>query len=331
MKLFVFRALMLAPLAVVVVAPLYLLFFTNVPQLLYIQSIRNIPFDCMRLVDADYVYVMKPGPCRLDNIEFKTAQTHDPDGFRNVQPEAKPDVAVIGDSHAYGWGVGDEQTFPYLLSNRYGYKTRNLAIPSYATARELDVLKVHGDGARYVVLQYCDNDAAENEASLVLSSIGMHAMIATEWTHLVASYHDGKAQGLRKPLTDLAVMVKDGNFATRVPWRRSVPGRNMDAEASAFARLIARYRPQLEERRLIVFESVNFGLNTPQFAVAFGRALRELSWLNFRILDSSALLERGDYYFLDDHLRPSGHAKLAAALAHKIAGWETASPSLRPR
>jgi hypothetical protein len=328
MKLFIFRALMLAPLALLVGAALYFVFFTNVPQLLYIQSIRNIPFDCMRLVDADYVYVMQPGPCRLANIEFDTTQTHDADGFRNSPAEAQPDVAVIGDSHAYGWGVGDAQTFSHRLSAVYGYRTRNLAIPSYATARELAVLKAHGDGATYVVLQYCDNDAAENEASLVLSSVGMHAMIAAEWKHLVDSYAEGKAQGLRKPLTDLAAMLKDGAFTTRVPWRPSAPVRDMDAEASVFARLIARYRPVLEGRRLIVFESVNFGFNTPQFAVAFGRALRELGWLDVRVLDSSAIVDPGDYYVLDDHLRPSGHVKLAAAIAAQIAAWEKAAPRL---
>lgn len=331
MKLFVFRALMLAPLALIVGVPAYLFLFTNVPQLLYIQSIRNIPFDCMRIVDAAYVYTMKPGVCRFTNIEFDTVQTHDADGFRNLHAETQPDVAVIGDSHAYGWGVGDTQTFSYLLATMYGYRTRNLAIPSYATARELDVLAAHGAAAKYVILQYCDNDAAENEASRVLSSIGMHAMIATEWKHLVASYHEGKAAGFRKPLTDLAMMLKDGAYAARVPWRRDAPARNVEAEASVFARLIARYRPALEGRRLIVFESVNFGFNTPQFAAAFGRALRELGWLDARVIDSSAFLNTGDYYFLDDHLRPSGHAKLASAIAAEIANWEKAAPILGPR
>jgi hypothetical protein len=322
MKRIIFGALMLAPLAIVIAVPLYLVFFTNVPQLLYIQSIRDIPFDCMRIVDADYVYAMKPGSCRLTNIEFDTVQTHDKDGFRNSTSEENSAVVVIGDSHAYGWGVGDTQTFSYLLASAYGYRTRNLAVPSYATARELATLAAHGASAKYVVLQYCDNDAAENEASLVLSSVGMHAMIATEWKHLVASYHEGKAQGLRKPLADLATMLKDGAFATHLPWRRNPPLRDMNAEASVFARLVARYRPALEGRRLIVLESVNFGFNTPEFGAAFGRALGELGWLEARVINSAAIVDASDYYFLDDHLRPSGHAKLAAAIAAEIAAWE---------
>ena len=38
-----------------------------------------------------------------------------------------------------------------------------------------------------------------------------------------------------------------------------------------------------------------------------------------RVLDLAGWLDADDYYILDDHLRPSGHQKLAKAVADEIA------------
>jgi hypothetical protein len=330
MKRFIFHAAALLPLALIVAAPLHF-FFTNLPQRLYIASIRNIPFECMRSLDTGYVYGMKPGPCRLKNIEYDVVLTHDADGFRNPRAEPDPQVAVIGDSHAHGFGVRDHETFADRLEAVHGYRARNLGVTSLATLRELEILAAHGKGAKYVVLQYCDNDAGENKASLWLSRGVFRSMVDLEWHKVMASYAEGKAAGLRKPLTDLAVMLKDGDFASKPAWRaQQIAGRDLAEEASAFVDILALYRPVLEGRRLIVFESSGWGFNAPGLPAAFGAALKRLPWLDVHIIDSSKLLTSGDYYFLDDHLNAKGHAKLATAVAAEIAGWEKAAPLVGP-
>jgi hypothetical protein len=166
LKKLIFFSLMLSPVIAVLLLAIYLFFFTNLPQVLYSESIKNIYFDCTEFNDEDYVYKMKPGKCQLSNIEFNTVKTHDSDGFRNDDALTRVDVAVLGDSHAHGFGVGDSDTFANLLEGGSRNKVRNFAIGSYATMRQLDVLRQYGQDAKYIVLQYCENDRNENEASL---------------------------------------------------------------------------------------------------------------------------------------------------------------------
>ena len=44
-------------------------------------------------------------------------------------------IAILGDSHAMGWGVNDEETFAALLENKINKKVYNLAVSGYATKR----------------------------------------------------------------------------------------------------------------------------------------------------------------------------------------------------
>ena len=141
LKKLILYSVLLSPAIAVSALAIYLFFFTNLPQVLYRDSIRNIYFDCTEFSDDDYVHKMKPGKCQFSNIEFDTVITHDSDGFRNDDALTRFDVAVLGNSHAHGFGVGDSDTFAHLLKAGSRNKVRNLAIASYATMRELDVLR----------------------------------------------------------------------------------------------------------------------------------------------------------------------------------------------
>src|SRR5262249_12257725 len=160
---------------------------TNLPQALYVRSIRNVYFDCTEFVPTYYVYKMRQGPCRLMNLEYNTTLTHDADGFRQESFSSGYEAVTIGDSHAHGGGVADDQTFSSLLGARHGHPTRNLAIGSFATLRELEVLRAYGNAARYVILQYCDNDAGENEASLRLDEAEFRSQVEANWRRLAAN------------------------------------------------------------------------------------------------------------------------------------------------
>src|SRR4051794_16805571 len=131
MKKTIFYMITLMPLWGIAAVVAYLVFFTNLPPLLYLYSIRNIYFNCMDFVQADYVYKMKPGECKFSNIEYDTTMTHDADGFRNLRPLPAYDVVALGDSHTQGWGVGDDQTFSSILTTEFGYLAKNLGIASY--------------------------------------------------------------------------------------------------------------------------------------------------------------------------------------------------------
>ena len=320
-----------APLLFIVLGSLYLVIFTNLPQSLYMDSVRNIYFDCMQFVDRPYVYKMKPGPCRLSNIEYNITLTHDSRGFRNESAASENDIAVLGDSHAHGFGVADDQIFSYLLGTAQTSKIINLAVGSYATQRELETMREYAQNAKYVILQYCDNDASENDAALRLSEQEFRSQIETGWKSFIASYHEGKALGLKKPIADLANKIINRAFISKSAWRDGFNERDMAREASLFPQIIDRYRDLLGGKRLIVFESAGWGFNSPKFEAAFTSELSRRDWLTYKVLDSSKLLDSGNYYFLDDHLNPSGHRKLAVALAREIAAWEKKSALIETR
>ena len=308
---------------------LYLVAATNAPQQLYLSSIRNIYFDCMEFSSDVYVFKMKPGTCRLSNLEYDTTLTHDTDGFRNERRTADYRVVTIGSSATHGFGVGDDQTFASLLDTQYGYPTRNLGMGAYATLRELEVLRRYGNGATYVVLQYSQYDRVENAASLRLTGDEFRAQVETRWKNAIAAYRHGKRLGYRKPLYDLVVMLATGAYTTKSAWRRSAADRELDTEAAALAQILERYRDVLEGKRVIIFELSDSGRNSPRFVEVFGPRLKGITWLAYRMVDITRVLDVGDYYFLDDHPRPIGHRKVAAAIAAVITRWQNLEPEVR--
>src|ERR1700736_836523 len=100
MRKVLFYAILWAPGCAILIACTYLFFFTNLPQLLYVKGIRNLPFDCLQFVPDVYVYKMRPEPCRAENIEYSVTATHDSDGFRLPSARDRYVAAVLGDSHA---------------------------------------------------------------------------------------------------------------------------------------------------------------------------------------------------------------------------------------
>ena len=74
-----------------------------------------------------------------------------------------PEVIVLGDSHAMGWGVGQEEALPQVLARKSGRRVLNAAVSSYGTARELLLLdRLDASRLRVLVVQYSDNDLPEN-------------------------------------------------------------------------------------------------------------------------------------------------------------------------
>jgi len=72
-------------------------------------------------------------------------------------------------------------------------------------------------------------------------------------------------------------------------------------------------------------------MNSPRFAETFGSELAKMGWLNVRVVDTTKILNFGDYYSLDGHPNPTGHRKLEAALASELSQWESADPLLSKR
>ncbi|MBI1858223.1 MAG: SGNH/GDSL hydrolase family protein [Candidatus Melainabacteria bacterium] len=87
-------------------------------------------------------------------------------GFRsNEIDENKKQIIVLGDSVAWGIGVGDKETFPYYLEkmvSNLGYQVSNLAVSGYDIGQYYLFLKRHinkFNNLKQVILVICtDND-----------------------------------------------------------------------------------------------------------------------------------------------------------------------------
>jgi len=76
----------------------------------------------------------------------------------------RPRLVLLGDSVAFGYGVGDDETFAARLE-RDGFDVVNLAVPGYGTDQELLRLRREGLGfaPQAVLLHVClENDLVDN-------------------------------------------------------------------------------------------------------------------------------------------------------------------------
>lgn len=63
------------------------------------------------------------------------------------------------------------------------------------------------------------------------------------------------------------------------------------------------------------------GYKSPGFKSSFEHAINsEISGLDVVVFNTQEELTKEDYYFLDDHLNPAGHRKLASLINDAVAG-----------
>lgn len=315
----VFYAILFSPLLLIAGVAYHLLFRTSLLQDVYLASWRHLEVPCTQWTEHGYGYKGIPGVCPLNNPEYKTTIQFDSEGFRNLDTKAPADVVLIGDSHTQGFGVNGDQTFAEVLRTKYHLRTRNLGTSSYATQRELEALKMYSDGAKVVVLQYCDNDADENNKSVTLSNEAFLARVHDRWSLAQQRYAQRQQRGIWGGVSDFARALRAGKYKSREQFAASFRVRNLSWEADNFAKTLAKYRSVLEGKKVIVFESSGHGSNHPALSEMFKAASAQaVPGLDVTFLDSSSVLGPSDYYWLDDHLNPQGHQHVADWLAPMI-------------
>ena len=111
-------------------------------------------------------YTLRPGTCTFSGPEFSNKFDVNSLGLRDDERSIHaPELIVIGDSEAMGWGVEQNQTFAQIVEARSGLTVLNAAVSSYGTAREvMSLQRLDTSRLRFLVIQYCDNDFGENAA-----------------------------------------------------------------------------------------------------------------------------------------------------------------------
>lgn len=326
MKKWLFHGILWLPLIGLLGLLYHFIFLTSAPQEAYLNYFRNLNFDCFQMVDKGFVYNLKPGQCQLNNIEYRTTEHIDLHGFRNPDESfySAPTV-LIGDSHAFGLAVKDEDTLSRQLTDHYGIKTLNLSILTYATYRELETLRLYAPQAKNVILQYCDNDYDENQFYIDHSAHNYREAedyVRGNITGAIDGYHATKAAGLMGALRGTAQMLQTHSYwDLKAKMANTINRDSLHAEASAFARTLATHHDVLKGKHIVVFESSSYGYNSPNFKVIFEAELhKQLPDLDVTVLNTTHIVNKRDYFFFDDHPRPSAYVKFAKALAKELAG-----------
>ena len=252
--------------------------------------------------DPELTYILRPGVCRFRNREFDTEVRVNSRGFHSDESDlAAPIIVMAGDSYTMGWGVAQDSTFAALIGRRTGLRTLNTGVSSYGTARELLGLKrVDLSQARYLIIQYSDDDFGENRAfvasggRLKVRNQRDHESIVSR--HLnTARYYPGKYIRLFLP------MIRDQDVD--VPWPR-----DLQAEVAAFLGTLLLSPVRLDNLQIVVFEMIAHSSDFAARLEAEHPMDRYPSWIRrIKVVDIASRLSPDSFFFYDDHLTATGH------------------------
>jgi hypothetical protein len=292
-----------------------------------IQKLAHVPYyrtrvdwvalpDCA-MFDRELLYKPRPGTCEFRNVEFTTTLHFDEHGFRRTAAPrtadhavSRPRLVMIGDSHTMGWGVQDEETFASLLASEKGYPTVNLGAGSYGTPRELRRLELDANlrPDDVVVLQYCDNDLAENRRFLATGRVGPYEL--SEFQQFIGAYRPTPAETW--PVSALLARSLWRGVMNQAPQEMGIH-RATEAEkqvtadpATVFLEVLKKF-PVLQGHR-VVLVVINAELTSHLLP---GRDRIEKAGITFVVPP----LTRDVFFNLDDHMRPPGHHIVASAIA----------------
>lgn len=266
--------------------------------------------DCA-IFDPDVIYKPKIGKCQFDNVEYKTELNFSPEGRYTGEKPAGKGIAVLGDSHAMGWGVDDKDTFSAELQRLSGRPVFNLAVSSYATDRELIRMEKSGLLSKVdtVIIQYCDNDLDENiefkplspevaqqKFSIVSRSGAQSPSLSGKLDYLRKAY----GASIRAPISDIRSRM--------TPKKEKV--RDFSPHYQPLVDAIKRH-DAFKSKRIIVFYSNGHGKKFKGFPAGKNPELPNVEFVDLNLV-------RSDYYRIDDHLTSAGHMKIAQRLLPMI-------------
>jgi hypothetical protein len=279
--------------------------------------------------DPYVTYTLRPGHCVFANREFSTDMLINRLGTRDTEDASvKPEIVVLGDSFTMGWGVKQDETFAKVLEKMVGMKVLNAGISSYDTVREMRLFhRLDTSNVKYLILQYCDNDYAENvkfhkDQNYNIMSRQLYDHIVNRVASKYENYTFGSytRQALVRIRDRLAELGKNGlkTFAGK-SYKR-----NYNEEVESFLYVLTHARKKdLAKLTLIVFEAnVPIYRHDDGFIKLLNERIKDGAGKNLpkKIITQNFLkdLRDEDYYILDEHLKPKAHLFIASRLAATI-------------
>ncbi len=305
-------------------APTGVRFADGAARKIYWRDVNYIQFQpsCAQY-DPDLFYILRPGSCMFSNSGFKTSVSVNDAGLRDDGASlVAPNVIVLGDSQAMGWGVDGEETFAEQIEAKTGLRTLNAAVSSYGTAREVLLLnRLDRSGLDVLVIQFSDNDNGENRAYL---NSGRRLPVRSREEYLeILTVEKKNLYVPFKYLATFGAVIRD----------RFLPGEDEPSGVAAkptgptmswedaFLDILA--DAAVDERfPMLVLLELSLNGRRGGFAenVAASPNLEALKskFSSVSVLDSTSLLSDEDYLFPDGHLTAGGHRKIADAIVNVI-------------
>jgi len=292
-------------------------FITARFQYVYKNRIRDAaPFNReLGRYDNDLFYKLKSGNHQFSNIEFTNQFSINSLGVRDDEKSLHfPKIICLGDSFTMGWGVEQEATFPSLIENQTQVNTLNLGIASYGTAREYLIFqKTKFDSCKLLIIQYCENDDVENREfignnfSLTISPQEKY-IAAQNFNALRSSYFPFKYsfEFLGKIIRSIF------RFKPSLP----IPIFDKKQNTKDFFRILALIQKDFRGK-IIIFNLESYSTSDLVYK-NFKEYLGLFPNQNIILFNASEVLGKEDYYRIDDHIKTSGHKKIATGIINLI-------------
>ena len=251
---------------------------------------------------ANQIYVPKKTSCEFDNIEFDTTISFDEFGRYSDHPNNNYNtgIAVLGDSHAMGWGVNDNETFSHLLEKKIDRPVYNLAVSGYGTVRELIRLKESNLLKKIdtIIIQYCYNDHGEN----------IHYKKTTidvakkKYTLVKEATKMSFWKKFRKSFRYSIIIAREVIFNEKKPL-------TFDHHKKTFIEVLKKFE-FLKDKRIIVFYVNGHQQKFSNFPSGKSKDFNNLEYIDLKIEEDIS-----SFYLIDGHLNFTGHAKIAEKLS----------------
>ena len=259
--------------------------------------------DCIEF-DDKIIFKPKETTCEFNNLEFKTSLTFDENGrySNNYRDLTKKSIIVLGDSHAMGWGVNDNETFSYLLESQINRPVYNLSISGFGTVRQLIRLKNSKllEDTDTILIQYCFNDFGEN----LNFDINISKQEAQEKFNLMQSitglsFYQKLKKTLRYSATIPLDILRKKNKLTTFSHHKDQLIKNL------------KMFPEFENKKIIVFYVNGFDMFFYDFPNGQSTEIDNVTYYDVNLKES-------DFFHIDGHLNTQGHKNIANRLVKII-------------
>lgn len=260
---------------------------------------------------SDLGYTLNPGVFCLTEREFSNAYHINTLGVRDTEEALnRPEIIVVGDSFALGWGVHQEETFAALIGQKSKRKTLNTAIPSYGTVREMLMLrKIDRSKAKCLIIQYCGDDYDEN-LRYYLNGNRPQIMREETFQRLIRQHSRPNKYFFGKYLV-LKIKKKIKEFK---PLSSAPKGAVLPSDVDLFLHVLKQNEDVLDSLPIIVLElsgndQTDAFINSLKRKIEYGdhpEFIRQMI-----ILEVNHHLKSEHLYVLDGHLNYAGHIVVA--------------------